>query len=213
MRNLLTQAMRTLTSRSAFIPKDLMPQIQMIASRQADIVARFEAFLRCRLDVVRMRCHGDLHLGQVLYTGKDFIIIDFEGEPARALSERRRKRAALHDVAGMLRSFHYAAMTATIQQLQSGALGEVNISMMEPWANYWQTWACWAFLRSYLKTAGTAPFVPQNFDELKAMLDAFTMEKAIYELGYELNNRPEWLLVPVRGIASLLGLSTQNTQA
>ena len=71
-----------------------------------------------------MRIHGDLHLGQILYTGKDFAIIDFEGEPARPLSERRLKRAGLRDVAGMLRSFHYAALTSTIEQLKIGALGK-----------------------------------------------------------------------------------------
>src|SRR5207302_851575 len=128
---------------------------------------------------------------------------------ARPLSERRRKRSALHDVAGMLRSFHYAAVTATIHQIQAGSLGEVNFQIMEPWANLWQTWASWSFLRQYLQTAGKAPFVPQNMAELKVMLDAFTMEKAIYELGYELNNRPEWLLIPLHGIESLLGPATE----
>jgi maltose alpha-D-glucosyltransferase/alpha-amylase len=205
MRNLLTQAMRTLNARRAAIPKDLLAQAHNIAARQEEIISRFDAFLNCRANLVRMRCHGDLHLGQVLYTGNDFVIIDFEGEPARPLSERRRKRAALHDVAGMLRSFQYAALTATIQELQSGALGEVNLGTMKPWTDFWQNWASWAFLRGYLKAVGDAPFVPSDPDELKIILDAFMMEKAVYELGYELNNRPEWLLIPLRGIASLLG--------
>ena len=204
MRNLLTHAMRTLHKRRGAIPQNLAEQTQALMNRQNEIIARFDSFLRCRSSVVRMRCHGDLHLGQVLYTGRDFIIIDFEGEPARSLNERRRKRSALHDVAGMLRSFHYAAMTATIEQLKARSLGEVNLQIIEPWANFWQSWASWAFLRGYLHTAGKAPFVPQTMAELKVMLDAFTMEKAVYELGYELNNRPEWLMVPLRGITSLL---------
>ena len=205
MRNLLTQAMRLLGNRRAYIPKDVMELAQATMNRQREIVSRFDAFLTCRSSIVRMRCHGDLHLGQVLYTGKDFVVIDFEGEPARALSERRRKRSALHDVAGMLRSFHYAALTATVQQLEAGTLGEVNFETIEPWVNFWQAWASWSFLRGYLQTAGKAPFVPQDSAELRTMLGAFTMEKAVYELGYELNNRPEWLFVPLRGIASLLG--------
>jgi maltose alpha-D-glucosyltransferase/alpha-amylase len=213
MRNLLTEAIRAINRRRAAIPKEVAGQTQMIINRQAEIVSRFDAFLRCRSSVVRMRCHGDLHLGQVLYTGNDFVIIDFEGEPARELSERRRKRSALQDVAGMLRSFHYAAMSATIQQLNAGSLGEINLQTAEPWANFWQAWASWAFLRGYLLTTGEAPFVPQDPAELKTMLEAFTMEKAIYELGYELNNRPEWLLIPLSGIASLLGPATGEARA
>jgi maltose alpha-D-glucosyltransferase/alpha-amylase len=213
MRNLLTQALRLLAHRRAYIPKESVDLAQAITSRQGEIVSRFDAFLACHSAIVRMRCHGDLHLGQVLYTGKDFVVIDFEGEPARALSERRRKRSALHDVAGMLRSFHYAALTATTHQLEARTLGEVNFQAIEPWANFWQTWSSWAFLRGYLQTAGKAPFVPQDAVELRTMLEAFTMEKAVYELGYELNNRPEWLFVPLRGIASMLGPAREAKSA
>jgi maltose alpha-D-glucosyltransferase/alpha-amylase len=213
MRNLLTQALRTLNSRRAYIPKDVMDLAGTIAQRQGEISARFDAFLRCRPSMVRMRCHGDLHLGQILYTGKDFVIIDFEGEPARPLSDRRRKRPALHDVAGMLRSFHYAALTAAVRELETRTLGEINLQLIEPWVNFWQAWASWAFLRGYLQSAGKAPFVPQNPVELRTILEAFTMEKAVYELGYELNNRPEWLFIPLRGIASLLGPASVQPHA
>ena len=137
MRNLLGQVMRTLSSRLSVLPDVLRAQAQAIFANQNQIVARFDAFLKRRLTVVRMRTHGDLHLGQVLYTGKDFVIIDFEGEPARPLSERRRKRGALRDVAGMIRSFHYAAYTALIEQFRMGALGKVEFSVMEPWAKIW----------------------------------------------------------------------------
>jgi len=213
MRNLLTQAIRTVNRRRAVIPKELAGQTQIIINRQDEIVSRFDAFLRCRSSVVRMRCHGDLHLGQVLYTGKDFVIIDFEGEPARELSERRRKRSALQDVAGVLRSFHYAAMSATIQRLNAGSLGEMTLQIAKPWADFWQAWASWAFLRGYLETTPKAPFVPDNTAELKTMLEAFTMEKALYELGYELNNRPEWLQIPLSGIASILGPAAGEARA
>src|ERR1700688_1885534 len=136
MQNLLSRVMRTINSRASVVPKDLREQAQLIASHQREIAARFDAFLRCPMSVVRMRIHGDLHLGQILYTGKDFAIIDFEGEPARPLSERRLKRAALRDVAGMLRSFHYAALTSTIEQLRIGALGKFDFAGMEPWTNF-----------------------------------------------------------------------------
>jgi maltose alpha-D-glucosyltransferase/alpha-amylase len=213
MQNLLAQLMRMLNSHHLLIPKELRGEAQNIASRQREITARFEAFLSCRTTVVRMRCHGDLHLGQILHTGKDFVIIDFEGEPARTLSERRLKRSALRDVAGMLRSFSYAALSSMIEQLKIGALGKVDFASMEPWANFWQAWSSWAFLRGYLAAAAHAPFVPKSNDELRILLDAFMLDKAIYELGYELNNRPDWLLIPLRSIAQLLGREPSKVQS
>jgi maltose alpha-D-glucosyltransferase/alpha-amylase len=210
MQNLLARVMRMLDSRASTIPKDLRDRAQLIASHQREIAARFDAFLRCRLSVDRMRIHGDLHLGQILYTGRDFAIIDFEGEPARPLSERRLKRAALRDVAGMLRSFHYAALTSTIEQLRTGATGNFDFAGMQPWANFWRNWSSWAFLKGYLEAAGHAAFIPKNDNELTILLDAFVMDKAIYELGYELNNRPDWLLIPLLSISQLLGLESST---
>jgi maltose alpha-D-glucosyltransferase/alpha-amylase len=210
MQNLLARVMRMLDSRASTISKDLRDRAQLIASHQREIAARFDAFLRCRLSVDRMRIHGDLHLGQILYTGRDFAIIDFEGEPARPLSERRLKRAALRDVAGMLRSFHYAALTSTIEQLRTGATGNFDFAGMQPWANFWRNWSSWAFLKGYLEAAGHAAFIPKNDNELTILLDAFVMDKAIYELGYELNNRPDWLLIPLLSISQLLGLESST---
>jgi maltose alpha-D-glucosyltransferase/alpha-amylase len=212
MQNLLARVMRALGSRASLVPKDLREQAQLIASHQREIGARFDDFRRCPLSLVRMRIHGDLHLGQILYTGKDFAIIDFEGEPARPLSERRLKRAALRDVAGMLRSFHYAALTSTMEQLKIGALGKFDFAGMEPWTNFWRTWSSWSFLKGYLEAGGHASFIPKDDNELRILLDAFVMEKAIYELGYELNNRPEWLLIPLLSIGQLLGLESNKTQ-
>jgi len=211
MQNSLARVMRTVNGRAAAIPAKLRDQAQLIASHQNLITARFDAFLRYRLSVTRMRIHGDLHLGQILYTGKDFAIIDFEGEPARPLSERRRKRSALRDVAGMLRSFHYAALTSTIAQLRTGALGKFDFAGMQPWIDFWRTWSSWSFLRGYLEAAGPASFFPKGHDELRILLDAYVMEKAVYELGYELNNRPDWLLIPLISIGQLIGL--ENTFA
>jgi maltose alpha-D-glucosyltransferase/alpha-amylase len=212
MQNMLARAMRMLNSRASVVPKDLRDQAQLVASHQREIAARFEAFLRCRLSVVRMRIHGDLHLGQMLYTGKDFAIIDFEGEPARPLSERRLKRAALRDVAGMLRSFHYAALSATIQQLKIGALGKFDFAGMKPWADFWRNWSSWAYLKGYLESAGHAPFIPKTDDELRIQIDAFVMDKAIYEVNYELDNRPDWLLIPLLSIGQMLGLESNTPQ-
>ncbi|WP_425158741.1 maltose alpha-D-glucosyltransferase [Candidatus Binatus sp.] len=212
MQNLLARVMRMLNSRASIVPKDLRDLAQLVSSHQREIAARFDAFLRCRLTIDRMRIHGDLHLGQILYTGRDFAIIDFEGEPARPLSERRLKRAGLRDVAGMLRSFHYAALTSTVEQLRIGALGKFDFAGMAPWSNFWRTWSSWAFMKGYLEAGGHASFIPKSEDELRIVLDAFVMDKAIYELGYELNNRPDWLLIPLLSLGQSLGLESTNTQ-
>jgi maltose alpha-D-glucosyltransferase/alpha-amylase len=207
MRNLLGRVMRLLNGRMRSLPKEITANAQAVFDHRDAIGAKFDSFLKHRLSVVRQRTHGDLHLGQMLYTGKDFVIIDFEGEPARPLTERRRKRAALRDVAGMLRSFEYAAFSEMTRQLKTGALGKADYAVMEPWARFWQTWCSWAFLRGYVETANGTPILPKNREELPVLLDAFVLEKAIYELGYELDNRPDWVFIPLHGISEITGIA------
>ena len=164
------------------------------------------AIVEHKIDATRTRIHGDYHLGQVLFTGGDFVIIDFEGEPARALSERRNKRSPLRDVAGMLRSFHYAAIAALNDEVASGMAEQPEaVTRLEGWACYWRLWASAAFLGAYLKTAGNASFIPRDREQLRSVLDSLTLNKAIYELGYELNNRPDWVGIPLAGILELIG--------
>jgi len=149
------------------------------------------------LATAKTRTHGDYHLGQVLNTGDDFVILDFEGEPARTLAERRLKRSPLRDVAGMLRSFHYAAHSA------ASRLGELR-AFAGPLSELWAATVSRAFLGAWLaKTAGAA-FVPEQPADLKQLLEAFLLEKALYEIAYELNNRPTWVGIPLRGILGLL---------
>jgi maltose alpha-D-glucosyltransferase/alpha-amylase len=141
----------------------------------------------------------------VLYTGKDFVLIDFEGDPARPLSERRIKRSPLRDVAGMLRSFHYAAYTALFHQTQKGVLNShpEGVALLEPWAQSWCQWVSAVFLKAYFGSAGAADFVPRNRSDLQTLLDGFLLEKALYELSYELHTRPDWVYLPLHGIVQL----------
>ncbi len=156
-----------------------------------------------KINAARIRCHGDYHLGQVLFTGNDFVIMDFEGEPARSLSERRIKRSPLLDVAGMLRSFHYAAYSALFALQDSGLVRTDDAEYAESLALFWDKWVRVKFLRAYLGSA--APdLLPKNRDELRRLLDAYLLDKAIYELGYELNNRPNWVKIPLQGIRRIL---------
>ena len=165
---------------------------------------RFRSILDRKITAMRIRVHGDYHLGQVLFTGKDFVIIDFEGEPAHSLSSRKIKRSPLRDVAGMLRSFHYAANTPLIGKMGGGGFRPADPSRLEPWANCWTLWVSAAFLSSYLEVSNRASFLPRSKDELSLLLSVYLLEKSIYELGYELNNRPDWVKLPLRGILQLL---------
>ena len=145
--------------------------------------------------------HGDYHLGQVLWAEGDFYLLDFEGEPARSLPYRRQKQSPLKDVAGMLRSFNYAAYAGLFGQ---AATRPADFGRLEPWAHIWQTWASAAFLRGYFETAGEASFLPADFAQRDALLRLFMLDKALYELNYELNNRPDWVRIPLWGIFDLL---------
>ena len=151
---------------------------------------------------MKTRIHGDYHLGQVLFTGKDFAIIDFEGEPARSLGERKLKRSPLADVAGMLRSFHYAISSALLKKV---TVLEEDAVFLQPWAECWYAYVAGSFLRSYRQTIAGAAFVPTDPAVFEDLLRAFLLEKAVYEVGYELNNRPDWIAIPIRGIFQVIG--------
>jgi maltose alpha-D-glucosyltransferase/alpha-amylase len=175
-----------------------------LLEREEEVLAAFQAIVGARLEGSRIRIHGDYHLGQVLYTGNDFVIIDFEGEPARPLGERRIKRSPLRDVAGMLRSFDYAAHTALFGRVERGVLVEEEASLLRPWARFWSQWVGSAFLRAYLPPVSAAGLVPRDRDAVRRVLRVLLLDKSLYELGYELNNRPSWARVPIRGILDLL---------
>lgn len=183
------------------LPDNLKELANEILNFEKEIMVRFSALFKRKLSAMKIRIHGDYHLGQVLYTGNDFVIIDFEGEPAMTLGERRLKRSPLRDVAGMIRSFHYAAHTAL---LRHASVRPEDIPVLEPWLNLWYRYIAGAFLRSYLDTAGNAPFIPKDREELRIMLRAYLLERAVYEVGHELNNRPEWIIIPLRGIKYLI---------
>jgi trehalose synthase-fused probable maltokinase len=146
----------------------------------------------------RIRCHGDYHLGQTLVTDRDVVILDFEGEPARPLAERRIKSSPLRDVAGMLRSFSYAA-TAAARSRQSGAAAGTF--------GAWQAWEASAarlFVSAYLDAVAHARILPAQQRDVDALLRAYVVDKAIYEVGYELNNRPDWVAIPLAGVLRCL---------
>jgi maltose alpha-D-glucosyltransferase/alpha-amylase len=149
----------------------------------------------------KIRVHGDYHLGQVLWAEGDFYLFDFEGEPDRPIAQRRLKQSPLRDVAGMIRSFSYAAYAGLFAHTASR---RSEFERLEPWARIWQLWTTAAFLRGYFTSAGDALFVPPSPQHRDALLRLFVLDKALYELNYELNNRPDWVRIPLRGIFELL---------
>ena len=152
---------------------------------------------------MKTRVHGDYHLGQVLYTGNDLVIIDFEGEPLLPLSERKLKKPPLQDIAGMIRSFHYAAIRGFEQFKESR--GEAAAGMKK-FSSLWFKTVSETFLDSYKEAVlrDKINLVPQSQDEFNTLLSSLIIQKAAYELNYELQNRPDYLSIPLEGLQSIL---------
>jgi maltooligosyltrehalose trehalohydrolase len=204
MQSLTAEAFRLLRQRLAELPEAVRGEAQKVLALEAEVVGSAQAVSQRPMSALRIRTHGDYHLGQVLYTGEDFVITDFEGEPARSLQERQLKHSPLKDVAGMLRSFHYAAYAGLFNQDNQGMSAPSEApTAFEPWAQMWYVWVSAAFLQTYLAYAGAVSVLPPTREECQALLNAYLLEKAIYELGYELNNRPDWVGIPLRGILQL----------
>ena len=204
MRTMAARVLPVLERRVPFLPEETANDARRLLSSQPEMLSHLRRVIDQRIGGMRTRVHGDYHLGQVLYTGKDFAIIDFEGEPVRPLGERRLKRSPLHDVAGMLRSFHYAAYTAIGRQSELGMINPERAPAVEAWARFWYAWSGAAFLSAYLRVVTKLPLLPQSQEEIDALLCALMLDKAMYEVGYELNNRPDWVHIPIRGLLHLL---------
>jgi len=212
MRNHGLRVLKLLDRKLPSLSPSIRTEAEKVVGFQAEIIKRFRRITERNITALRIRCHGDYHLGQVLYTGKDFFIIDFEGEPMRAISERQIKRSPLRDVAGMIRSFHYASLTGLLQETAGIGVRQQHAEAFKPWARLWYQWTSAEFLKAYLKQVDGAPFLPQGRGELRCLLETYLMEKALYELDYEMNSRPDWLAIPLQGILELLNPTESLTK-
>ncbi|MBX3746134.1 MAG: maltose alpha-D-glucosyltransferase [Verrucomicrobiae bacterium] len=204
MRNQAMVSLRLLRRQIRQLPEDVVALAEEVLGLEGAIVERFRPVFERRIVAWRTRIHGDYHLGQVLWTGKDFVIFDFEGEPALALGERILKRSPLRDVAGMLRSFEYAAHAALRQHVERGSLEVERVGRFEPWARMWQTAVGGTYLGAYFGAMSGSSVLPGSEEDRRAMLEAYVLDKALYELGYELNHRPDWVRIPLSGIRRLV---------
>jgi maltose alpha-D-glucosyltransferase/alpha-amylase len=186
------------------LPNDLYQEGEEILEMQDKIIERLKLVYSHKLDAVKTRIHGDYHLGQILFTGKDLVILDFEGEPSASYSERRLKRSPLRDVAGMIRSLHYASYSSMFLNTR---LRKEDLATVLPFVEQWYHYMSGFFMHAYLETVGNHNFIPSDKNDLEIILQTFLIEKSIYELNYELNNRPDWVVIPIRGIKAVMSKS------
>jgi maltose alpha-D-glucosyltransferase/alpha-amylase len=183
------------------LPDHLRKEAKEITGMRHEILNVLKRIYAKKIEAMKIRIHGDYHLGQVLYTGNDFVILDFEGEPARPYSERRLKRSPLRDVAGMIRSFHYAAYGCLFR---NDHFTEEDMPALVPFAEQWYNAVSNLFMKAYLDTVKGCSFIPEDKNDLNVMMETYILEKAVYELNYELNNRPDWVVIPYRGIQAIM---------
>jgi maltose alpha-D-glucosyltransferase/alpha-amylase len=195
------KALDVLAASTLSLPQDVQDPAQLLVQSRNTLIERIRSAAHLDFVASKIRVHGDYHLGQVLWCEEDFVILDFEGEPTRAIEQRRLKQSPLKDVAGMLRSFSYAAYAGLFVHTASR---RAEFDRVEPWARIWQMTAASAFLRAYFTTVAGALFIPAAESQRDALLKLFVLDKALYELDYELNNRPDWVRIPLRGIFDLL---------
>ena len=203
------RTLETLSRRSATWAEPLANLAQQVVAAAPDLLARIARVSSSPPVGVKTRLHGDLHLGQVLVCHDDFILIDFEGEPLRPLTERRAKHSALRDVAGMLRSFDYARHAALEQCAKAGS----DPGRLVEVARQWERGMRAGFLQTYgeVVVGGGLYAGPAQFEAATKLIDLFELEKALYELRYEMDNRPDWVGVPLAGIAVMAGAAGSDT--
>ncbi len=210
MRNTTRAAMQTLSQHVGSLTAEAAELGRALLAREADILKLFRELTARPIRAPRIRCHGDYHLGQVLWTGKDFVIIDFEGEPLKSIGERRLKRSSMRDVAGMVRSFDYAAWTAMRRHWEI-LPPDGNTAARERdqrGAAIWGAWLGREFVRAYTicLRENCPDLLPAQVSDAELVLGSWVLEKALYEVRYELNSRPDWVDIPLRAVLAILDM-------
>jgi maltose alpha-D-glucosyltransferase/alpha-amylase len=200
LRTRLLRGFELLRKRLPDLPEAIHERAYQVLGREEMLMQRLRGVLHRSLQAHKIRCHGNLNLGQLLFTGKDFMVVDFDGDVTRPLSDRRRKRLALEDVAGLLRSFHYASRSA----LKKGDIRAEDIRSLEPWAHLWRRWVAAVFLQKYLEVAARGSFLPAGAEDLRLLLDLCLLSRIGKELHHEILNRPERVIIPLEGIEDLV---------
>jgi maltose alpha-D-glucosyltransferase/alpha-amylase len=196
--------MRLLRRQLSALPQETIPLARRVAELEPAIIEAFQALSNQGLSGQRIRLHGDCRLGQVLWTGKDFIFMDFEGDGSVPISERRLKHSPMRDVASMVRSFHYAAAIGLNQHVKRGSIPPENMQRFQSWVRYWYLWVSVAFLKAYFQTIAGVGILPDNEESLRVMLRAHLLNKAMVEVGGQFRQGSAVLEVPLTAILTLL---------
>ncbi len=202
MRNLAVENLWQLRRQSKTLPPHIQPLAQRVVELRSTIIERFRQLFEHRLAAQRIRIHGNFQLGQVLWTGKDYVFLGFEGDAAVPISERVLKQSPLRDVASMVRAFHYAAWAGLYQHVERG---NVQLPLFEKWAQFWSEGVSAVFLKAYFQRLGKSGLLPDGETELNSMLQAYLLNQMFGEIDRQLHTRPDNLNVPLEDILRLLG--------
>ena len=200
----LGRTMEQLKTALPRLPESVRADAQSAIDCQESVRGRYRYLRDQRFSAARIRVHGDYHLGQVLYTGKDFVILDFEGDPGRPLSERRLKRSPLHDVAGMLDSFYHAAHAVLFGEAPGVIAKPESLDALEAWAKSWSKMVSADFLSAYLAAPGIGELLPQNPEHIRELDRIFLIDLALRKLAFELTHAPERIRIPAHAINELV---------
>jgi maltose alpha-D-glucosyltransferase/alpha-amylase len=207
MRTTLLRTFESLRKRIQDIPEEVCLLSKLILESQDKILKSYREIIGLKIHATRIRCNGDYHLGQLLYTGKDFVIINFEGDVSKTFSERKIKVSPLSDVVSMICSFRSASSMALKRHLERSSATHENTSLLKSWAKVWQRWSASVFLKSYLQTCSHMSFIPQQQDELNLLLKVFSYNRAVCLLQQELSQNIKGVEVPLEMIEELLEIT------
>ncbi|HEX3720322.1 MAG TPA: maltose alpha-D-glucosyltransferase [Verrucomicrobiae bacterium] len=213
MRNGALQNLRALRKQLKSLPAELQPMAQQVADLEPVIVQIFRGLSDRPVSARRLRLHGECRLDHVLWTGKDFVFIDFEGDSSAPIGQRNIKHSPLRDVAALVRSFHYAAYVGLEQHVERGSVLRDNLPKFQSWMRYWNRWVSAAFLKAYFQNIASAQVLPGNEEDLRVMLRAHVLERMIGELGTHLQEKDKWLEVPLQGILFVAGETAASASA
>ncbi|MGF7218660.1 maltose alpha-D-glucosyltransferase/alpha-amylase [Spirosoma lacussanchae] len=201
LQTLVRESFQTLKRTQGRLPESVRQEIDQRLPAKEQVLATFRRIYARKLDIDKIRLHGNLQLDKILVTGRDVAIQDFGGDPARSYSERRLKRSPLRDVASLIRSLHYVTYEGF---LQSDQLTREEAPRLLPFADVWAQYMSGFFLKAYLQTVESSSFVPARADDLQMLLETYLLETAITDLTYELNHRPDWVLLPLQIIGRVV---------
>jgi maltose alpha-D-glucosyltransferase / alpha-amylase len=201
---LLGRTLEALRARLFSLPQPAQDESRALLEREPDLRSRLHALRDTRITGTRIRHHGDYHLGNVLFGGSDFVITNFEGDPSRPMSERRIKRSAFRDVMSMIRSFHYVSHAVLFGHVPGIVAGRKDDPQLERWAQQWYAWVSATFLKGYLDSVEGTALLPSSREHVRILMEAYTLEKTLLEIQFELEHRPDWVRIPVRGIMERL---------